>query len=155
MKSRVWVYLSDTPFSNEAEASLKNDIQQFLAGWNAHGTSLSSSFEIRHHQIIIIKADEEKFGASGCSIDKQLRFIKETEAKYGVSLLNRLLVAYHENGHIKIVHSSKIKDLLDQGVLNENTKIFNVGVGNEVELNEHFEQPLKNSWLSRFIPSGV
>jgi len=151
MNNRVWVYLSDKTFSPEVESGLKADVQNFLAGWNAHGTSLSSSFEIRHEHFIIISADEEKFSASGCSIDKQLRFIKDTEQKYGLSLLNRLLVAYKAGDEIKVIHSSKIPELLSAGQINENTLVFNVGVGNDTELKNNFEIPLKESWLSKFL----
>lgn len=155
MKNRVWVYLSDKPFSPDLETSLAADVRNFLADWNAHGTSLSSSFEIRDHHFIIIQADEEKFEASGCSIDKQLRFIKELEQKYGLSLLNRLVVAYKSGEEVKTVHSSKVPALLASGHLTENTLVFNVGVGNDEELKNNFQIPLKQSWLARFISHKV
>lgn len=151
MNSRVWVYLSDRSFSPEVESSLKADVQHFLNDWNAHGTALSASYELVHHHFIIISADEEKFSASGCSIDKQVRFIKDTEQKYGISLLNRLLVAYKAGEEIMVVHSSKIPELLDAGLMNENTPVFNVGVGSNGELDKNFEIPLKESWLAKFL----
>ncbi len=149
--NRVWVYLSETILDDATSASLKTDLQHFLAGWNAHGTSLSSSFEISHNRFIIIKADEEKFAASGCSIDKQFQFIKATEKKYNLSLLNRLIIAYKEANEIKVVHSSKIPELLSSGQINENTIIYNVAVANESELVTNFEIPLSKSWLAKFL----
>jgi hypothetical protein len=151
MKNRVWVYLSDKPFSPDVETALAADVASFLEDWNAHGTALSSSFALSHHQFIIIQADEEKFSASGCSIDKQLRFIKESEQKYGLSLLNRLIVAYRAGNEIKTVHSSRIPALLAAGGMNENTLVYNVGVGNDSELKDNFEIPLKQSWLAKFL----
>jgi len=151
MDNRVWVYLSDKTFSPEVETGIKADIQTFLNDWNAHGTSLSASYAILHHHFIIVKADEEKFSASGCSIDKQLRFVKEAEQKYGLSLLNRLIVAYKEGNDIKVVHSAKIPELLVAGQINESTIVFNVGVGNDAEFAAKFEIPLKESWLAKFL----
>jgi len=153
MSNRVWVYLSDKSFSPEVESGIKADLQNFLKDWNAHGTSLSASYDILQNHFIIIRADEEKFSASGCSIDKQLRFVKETEQKYGLSLLNRLIVAYKEGNDIKVIHSAKIPELLVAGQISENTIVFNVGVGNDAEFAAKFEIPLKESWLAKFLHS--
>jgi len=151
MANRVWVYLSDKAITGEVESALTVDIIAFLKEWNAHGTSLSASYEILQKRFIIIKADEEKFSASGCSIDKQLRFIKDAEQKYSLSLLNRLLIAYKVGEEIELIHSSKIPELLAAGKINENTTVFNVGVGNEAEFANNFQIPLKESWLSKFL----
>lgn len=151
MNSRVWIYLSEKPFDEGTTTSIKNDLNGFLAGWNAHGTALSASAELLHNHFIIIKADEEKFAASGCSIDKQFQFIKGLEQKYGLSLLNRLVIAYKNSNDIKTVHSSKVPQLLNEGVLNENTTVFNVGVGTDSEFAVNFEIPLSKSWLAKFL----
>jgi hypothetical protein len=151
MNNRVWVYLSDKFFDDAIIVSLKEDMQKFLSGWNAHGTALSASADVLHKCFIVIKADEEKFTASGCSIDKQFQFIKEAEKKYDLSLLNRLMVAYKAGNEIKIIHSAKIPELLASGQMNENTIVFNVGVGSENELAGNFEIPLHKSWLAKFL----
>lgn len=154
MDNRVWVYLSDKPFGPTLEAQLKEEIANFLREWNAHGTALSATYELRHNHFIIIRADEEKFTASGCSIDKQLRLVKDLERKHSLSLLNRLLVAYRGPAGVEVVHSAKIPQLLADGTLHENTLVFNVGVGSDKELSEHFEIPLKESWLAKYLKTA-
>jgi hypothetical protein len=149
--NRVWVYLSNKPFDEQTENSLKADVQNFLLGWNAHGKALTASSEILHHYFIIIRADEEQYSASGCSIDKQFQFIKETEKKYNLSLLDRLIVAYKNENEVFVVHSSKISQLLKDGVINENTIVFNTTLSNESEFKTSFELPLKESWLNKFL----
>ena len=151
MENRVWVYLSDKAFSAGQLTDLRADVEAFLKEWNAHGTSLESSFEILKDRFIIIRADEEKFSASGCSIDKQLRFIKEVEQKYGVSLLNRLLVAYEGTSGLKVVQANSIPSLLAGGELNGDTIVYNVGVGNDAEFKSSFAIPLKQSWLAKYL----
>lgn len=153
--TRTWIYLSDKPFDQRTETDLKTDIQNFLLTWNAHGKVLSASFEIRHHHFIIIKANEAQYSASGCSIDKQLQFIKELEKKHALSLLNRLVVAYKNQNDILVIHSSKIPQLLNQGLINENTLIFNIALSTEEELNTNFELPLNQTWLSKYQNSGT
>ena len=148
--NRIWIYLSDKPFNQQTETDLKTDIQNFLLTWNAHGKALSASYEIRHNHFIIIKADEAQYSASGCSIDKQLQFIKELEKKYAFSLLNRLMVACKVGNEILVTHSSKIPQLLTQDLINENTPVFNIALSTEEELNTNFELPLKQTWLSKY-----
>ena len=149
--NRVWVYLSNKPFDEQIENNLKTDVQNFLSGWNAHGKALTASSEILHHHFIIIKADEEQYSASGCSIDKQFQFIKETEKKYNLNLLDRLIVAYKNENGVFVTHSSKIPQLLKDGVINENTIVFNTTLSSESEYKTAFEIPLKESWLNKFL----
>src|ERR1700748_3245112 len=149
--NRVWIYLSNKPFDDQTESSIKSAIHNFLLGWNAHGQALSASFDILHKHFIIIKADEEQYSASGCSIDKQFQFIKETEKKYSLTLLDRLVVAYKNEDSVFLTHSSKIPQLLQDGVINENTLVFNTTVANENEFKITFEIPLKETWLSKFL----
>src|ERR1035437_167981 len=103
--NRVWVYLSENFLDDATIASLKIDLHLFLAEWKAHGEAMSASAEILHKHFIVIKADEENVTAGGCSIDNQFQFIKETEKKYNLSLLNRLIVAYKEGNEVKVIHS--------------------------------------------------
>ncbi|MFL5752153.1 MAG: ABC transporter ATPase, partial [Bacteroidia bacterium] len=121
--SRIWIYLSDKELDQDTEKSISVDLYLFLQNWKAHGNPLKTGYEIRDHRFIILSVDEEEFSASGCSIDKQVQFIKELEAKYGLSLLNRLLVAYPEGDKVKVVPSSKIPELLASGAINEGTMI--------------------------------
>ncbi|MBS1645744.1 MAG: ABC transporter ATPase [Bacteroidetes bacterium] len=145
--NRVWIYTSAKPFSAETEALLQEELRLFTQKWNAHGTALTSVYEILHHHFIVIKADEQKFSASGCSIDTQLRFIKELETKYQLVLLDRLQVAYTKEQEVRVVHASKIPQMLQENTINENTMVFNTSVSDEDAYKKYFEIPLKESWL--------
>ena len=149
--NRVWVYLSNKAFDEQTEMSLKNDLQTFLQGWNAHGQALSASAEISHKHFIIIKANEEQYSASGCSIDKQFQFIKGLEKKYNLTLLDRLLIAYKQGDAVVLTHSSKIPQLLSEGLINENTPVFDASLSTEEEFNTRFETPLSKTWLAKYL----
>lgn len=98
----------------------------------------------------MVKVNEEVTGASGCSIDKLTRFVKETEQAFRVELMNRLLVAHQNGENIEITHASKIKELLNQGTVTENTIVYNTSLANDSELMD-WEQPLKNTWLNKYL----
>ncbi len=153
--SRVWVYLSDKELSAEEEQMITADLHLFLTEWKAHGTPLATASQLTQQRFIIIAVDEDVYAASGCSIDKQLQFIKETEKKYNIHLLNRLLVAYQQNNKVEVIHSSKVQALLNEGVLNENTLVYNTAVSTGKEFKQVFVSPLKQTWLNRFITHKV
>ncbi|MHB8400372.1 MAG: hypothetical protein ACYDCN_00005 [Bacteroidia bacterium] len=149
--NRVWIYLSDKSFDEPSEINLKKDIHNFLLDWSAHGTKLSSSFEILYHQIIVIKADEVQCRAGGCSIDSQINFIKELEKKYALSLLNRLLVAYKKEDKLAVTPLSNIDSFFSAGFIDKNTLIIDTSISSEEEYNHSFEKPLKETWLNNHI----
>ena len=148
--SRVWAYIISKELNAEQLDQISYSGKNFISGWTAHEQKLTASFEIFKNKIIIIKVNEDITNASGCSIDKLTRFIKETESQFEIELLNRFLVAYKSGEDLEIVHSSKVKELLNQNVLSENTVILNTSIANENELN-NWEQPLKTTWLNKYL----
>jgi hypothetical protein len=148
--NRVWAYTISKPLNVADTDVLLQSGQNFAKGWTAHDQQLTASFEIFKNKIIVVKVNEEVTGASGCSIDKLTRFVKETEQSFNIELMNRLLVAYKQGDDLEITHSSKVKDLLANGTMNENTVIYNTSLANEEEL-KNWEQPLKNTWLNKYL----
>lgn len=148
--SRVWAYIISKELSKEDLDSLQQSGNQFVIGWTAHENKLSAEFSILFNRIILVKVNENVHEASGCSIDKLTRFIKETEQKFNIELLNRLLVAYKIGETVEVAHASKIKELLAQNSISENTLILNTALANENDL-KNWEQELKNTWLSKYL----
>lgn len=132
--------------------SVSRELDSFLKSWSAHGVQLSASFEILHNHIIIIKADEKQFTASGCSIDKQVHFMQYIEKQTGLNFFNRMLLAFEKEGKFFIYPSSKTNELLENGILNEDSPVYNLTVSSEDELTNNFQVPLKNTWLKKYIP---
>jgi sulfur carrier protein ThiS len=152
--SRVWAYIIGKKLSTEELNSLKDAGNLFVLSWTAHERQLTASFEIFKDRIIIVKVNEDVTGASGCSIDKLTRFIKEAEKQFSIELLNRLIVAYKNDNEVEVVHSSKIKELLSENKISENTVIYNTSILTQNELNT-WEQPLKETWLNKYISEKI
>jgi hypothetical protein len=148
--NKVWTYIISRDLTETELNDLRIQGQNFVKSWTAHEMQLQASFEIFKNKIIIVKVNEDVTGASGCSIDKLARFIKDSEANFHIELLNRLLVAIKTDKGIEVVHSSKIKELLGTGIISENTIVYNTASAKENELN-NWEQPLKNTWLSKYL----
>lgn len=151
MKQRVWVYTISRLLNQEELLDLATKCRAFVSTWTAHDISLDATFEIYKNRLLIIKVNEEKYNASGCSIDKQLRFIKELENQFQVEMLNRLLVAFQNNNEVDVVKSTEIRKLLDSGKIDEETIVYNNTITDSIQLSEHWKIPLKNSWLNKYL----
>src|SRR4051812_5288495 len=126
--SRVWTYIINKELSAEEISVLAANGNDFVNAWTAHDNKLTATFEIFKNRILIVKVNEDIHAASGCSIDKLTRFIRELEVKFSLQLLNRLLVAYKNGEKIEVVHSSQIKELLEQKIISESTIVYNTSL---------------------------
>jgi hypothetical protein len=148
--NRAWAFIISKPLSDLQLSQVMEAGKRFVSSWTAHENKLAGSFEILYKRIIVVTVNEDVNGASGCSIDKLTRFIKETETAFAIELLNRLLVAYKNGNDVEVMHTSKIKALLADNTITENTIVLNTALANENELRD-WEQPLKNTWLSKYL----
>ncbi len=148
--NRAWTYIINKSLSVDELSLITEAGTEFVTSWTAHEQKLMGSFEIYKNQIIIVKVNEQVTSASGCSIDKLTHFIKKIETQFNVELLNRLLIAYKSKDDVSVVHSSKIKELLQTNIINENTIVYNTSISNQNEL-QNWEQPLKNTWLAKYL----
>jgi len=147
---KVWAYLSNAALSKEQENQILAEGRAFVNSWTAHENPLKADFTIHAHRILLVTVDEDLHNASGCSIDKLLRFIKDTEKKHGLDLLNRLLVAIDGTSEMSVFHSSKVPELIENGTLTAESLVYNTAVSNESELAQWL-QPLHTTWLKKYL----
>lgn len=146
--NRAWTYIINKELSQQELELMREKGKKFVEAWTAHEQKLTGDFTIFKDRIILVTVNENVNAASGCSIDKLTRFIKQLELEFGLELMNRLLVAYENKGKVNMIHSSKIKELLNSGEITGNTIIYNTSVSNQEEL-KNWEQPLKDTWLNK------
>lgn len=150
MAEKVWIYVLSREMSAEEIGQLSFNCKNFVDSWTAHEQKLNAGFEIYKSRLLIFRVDESAYEASGCSIDKLLRFVKDQEKQFNLELLNRLLVVMDLNGAILITHSSKIKDMLAAGTINGDTLVYDTAVSSSEQLKE-WKKPLKDTWLSKYL----
>ena len=150
--SRVWIYQSDREFTSEEVAEIDKLAKDFVAGWASHGNALVAGIDIRYNRFLIIAADEKQAIASGCSIDKSVHFVKALAHRFHTDLFDRMLVAYRQGERVEVATMQAFEQLLAEGVVNEDTLVFNNLVTDKAELMTKWEVPVKNSWHSRLLP---
>ncbi len=156
LHSRVWIYQSIREFSENEITQLKTKAESFISEWTSHGKTMSACIEIFHNRFIIVCVDEKTTSASGCGIDKSVKFIQQLESDLGGNtfLLDRMNVAYRQarlNGKVgqgKIIscHISEIKNLLAFPERQKGITVFNNLVNSKEELEQNWEVPLEKSW---------
>jgi hypothetical protein len=150
-ESRIWIYQSNRKFSDAEFSEIETDLQSFLNGWAAHGTSLESSYLLKYNRFIILAVDQEVQPATGCSIDSSVEFIQSLEKKYDVDLLDKMNVTFKLGEHIAHKTLLDFKKMTKDKAVTENTIVFNNLVNNIEEFNDSWEVPAMDSWHSRFF----
>lgn len=154
--SRVWVYQSSRTFTQEECNILQQKIDAFTTDWSAHKLQLKSSGKIVYSQFIVLIVDENQHEASGCSIDKSVKFIQEIEKEYSVSLMDRMQIAYKKDANsIAICSLHDLGKLAEENKINSKTIVFNNLVATKNEFDSNWEIAIENSWHKNFIPQIV
>lgn len=146
---RAWIYQSNRFFETEEVQKIEQILEEFVQQWTAHGSQLAGSYEIRYSLFIILKVDEEKAMVTGCSIDKSVHLLKKIEQELGISLFDRLQLAYRReaNAPIQVVSQENFRELLRTGEIDHDRVIvFNNMITSVQELDMKWEVPMKDSW---------
>ena len=149
--SRVWVYQSNRPFDGDEVEKINHQLSQFVDKWVSHNRALKAYGGIYHNQFIVLMVDESQAGASGCSIDSSVHFIKSLEAHFQVDFFDRMNFAYLENGVVKTAPRPEFSDLFHASKIGDNTLVFNNLVKDKAEFEASWIVALKDSWHARMV----
>jgi hypothetical protein len=150
-QSRVWIYQSDRELYDDEVKQLHEILNNFASEWTAHNHQLKAKSEIRYNRFLILIVDENQAGASGCSIDKSVNFIKRLEQEFGLNLLDRFNLAYREGEKVLSAPRDEFEELLRSGKINSNTIVYNNLVQNLEQLETKWEVPFKDSWHNQLF----
>ncbi|MFD2147788.1 ABC transporter ATPase [Mucilaginibacter antarcticus] len=144
--SRVWVYQSDKKLTDDVVQQVQQRLDAFATQWTAHNNQLKARGEVRYNRFLILIIDETQAGASGCSIDKSVRFMQDLEKEFNINLFDRFNLAYRDADEVLSLPRHGFEELLKNGTINTNTIVYNNLVQNLSELQNKWEVPFKDSW---------
>lgn len=150
-KARVWIYQSDRKFSEKETQELESGSQQFAEKWAAHGTGLTASAKVFHDQFLVLAVDESAHGASGCSIDSSVAFVKQAEQRFGVNFFDRTKVAFLLKDEIYLESIQNLKNKIEVGEIAKDTLTFNNLVATKEEMKDNWLSPAQDTWLERYF----
>jgi hypothetical protein len=145
--SRIWIYQSNRPFSESEVVEINEQLYNFYVQWKSHGDEVKGWAKLVFAQFIVVMADENTSGVSGCSTDGMVRIMKSVERQYHVDLFDRLTITFLVNDKPQPLPMQQVKYALQKGYIETDTLLFN----NLVDTKEKFENewliPLSKSWL--------
>ncbi len=144
--SRVWIYQSDKELTDEQASGLLQSLNKFATEWTAHNHQLKAKAEVRYNRFLILIVDESQAGASGCSIDKSVNFLKKMEQEFNINLFDRFNFAYREGNEVLSAPRLQFEELLKSGKINNQTIVFNNLIQDLAQLQTKWEVPFKDSW---------
>jgi hypothetical protein len=151
--SRVWVYQSSRLFSLGEALQVEEILNAFAVNWKSHGTPVKGYANLYFGQFIILMADENATGVSGCSTDSSVRMIKEIEQIFNVSLFDRQSLAFVVKDKVELLPLSQLNYALERGFITTETLYFNNLVQTKQELATKWIIPVKESWLAKRVRS--
>jgi hypothetical protein len=149
--SRVWIYQSSRLFFMSEAIQIEDLLNNFIAKWNSHGTPVKGFGTLFFGQFIILMADENATGVSGCSTDSSVHLMKEIEQLYQVSLFDRQNLAFVIKDKIQLLPLNQLHYAYNNQFINSDTLYFNNLVQTNNELKTNWLIPVKESWLSKKI----
>jgi hypothetical protein len=148
-ESRVWVYQSNRLFTLSEALHIEELLENFVKGWNSHGTPVKGFATLFFGQFIILMADETATGVSGCSTDSSVRLIKEIENMFHVSLFDRQTLAFVKNEKVQLIPMNQLNYAVENGFIDGNTLYFNNTILDKKGLEENWLISAKDSWLGK------
>lgn len=147
-RSRVWIYQSTRPFTEEQAREIDEQILQFTSQWQVHGKPAKGWGKLLFNRFVVMMADESFEAISGCSTDSMVRIIKSIERQYECNLFDRLSITFLVKGKPEVLPMNQVQFALDKGYISADTLLFNNLVGSKREMLEQWLQPLSKSWMA-------
>jgi hypothetical protein len=144
LSSRVWVYASNRALSSTESTFVQDEINEFVKQWATHGKELVAKGAVLFDRFIILAVDEQKVGASGCSIDSSVHFVKALGKELDVNFFDRLNLYIIKEQEIKQIHISEMVNFADWS-------LFDPMIANVEQLVTSWIVPVKESVL---FPQG-
>lgn len=148
--ARLWVFASERPLASDETTRLLDAVDAFLASWHAHQVPLMCARDWRHDQFLLVGADEQAAGVSGCSIDALVRSMKALGADLGVSLLDHGAVHFREGSQVRRLSRDAFGASAEAGEVSPETLVFDNTVTSVGALRAGgWERPASTSWHQR------
>jgi len=153
--TRVWIYQSSRLFTLSEALQLEEELKQFGENWLSHGASVNASCFLFFGYFIILMADEAEITVSGCSTDSSVRFVKNIEQSYNVSLFDRTNLAFIVKDKIELLPLSQVNYAIQNGYISDSTLFFDNAIQDISAFKNKWIVPLADSWLGKRLNNKI
>lgn len=150
--ARVWVFGLSAPLAADGAAELLRHVDDYLAGWSAHGEPLTCARDWRDGRFLVIGVDQSQAGASGCSIDALFRILQRVERSLGATLLSGGRVFYRDAvGAVQCVDRATYAARAREGLVGADTPVFDTTLTSAGDYRARFERAASASWHAQLV----
>jgi hypothetical protein len=148
--ARLWIFPAARSLSAAEGERLLAETDAFIAGWAAHGVPLTAARDLRLDRFLMVAADEEAAGVSGCSIDALVRRMDRLGSALGVDLLDHGPVVYRDGGVIRHVSRDGFAALAASATVTVDTVVFDNTITTVGDVRSgRWERPAADTWHAR------
>lgn len=149
--SKVWIYQSNRDFTAAELNEIGSALEAFSKEWTSHKMEVKATGVILMNRFIVLVADESLNLVGGCSIDSSVKFIREIENHFAITLLDRTKMMFESEGVMKEISLNQLEENISAGIIEPETIYFNNTVTTLDEMKSKWQQTVKDSWMaSRF-----
>lgn len=153
--ARTWVFGSDVAVVGAAADTLLASVDDFLAGWHAHGTPLHCAREWRDDRFLAVGVDVSQEMASGCSIDGLFRTLQRMDREIGARLVGAGRVFYRAaNGAVAQAPRTTLGQLIADHEIGAETAVFDLSLTTARAWRDAFEKRAASSWMSSYFAAA-
>lgn len=150
--TRVWIYIADRELNARERQIAEKELSEFSRSWISHNKQLKARGGIYFHRLAVLAVDESMAGASGCSIDDSVRFLRKLGNQMGIDFFNRMQFAYlDEKGKLKVLSQEAFRKKYRAGEIEDDTMVLDPLVDRKDAFERALFKPLSDSWHLRFV----
>ena len=148
--SKVWIFQSIIKLKHKEKVFLKKELDFFLHEWKSHGNELKADYILFKSHFIIISVDKFFFEASGCSLDKLFKKIKNLGSYLDKDFFQRDYIFFETlDEEIKSLKISDFKNELNNNILNPSI-IYDNSIYFLKDLHKEWKKSPKN-WKNKYM----
>ena len=146
--SKCWIYQSSRTLTSAESAEAEIALINFAHEWTAHKLDLKSTGKVLLNRFFVLVVDESLNPASGCSIDTSVKFIREMENHFNISLLDRTVLLFEKNEKLFEVQLSQLNEKILSGEIQSNMVYFDNSISSLSEMKNNWKIQVSKSWIA-------
>ena len=150
--SRVWIYQSSRIFGLSEALAIEKMLDDFTTDWKSHGIPVKGFGTLFFGQFIVLMADEEKTGVSGCSTDSSVRLIKSIEENFKIDMFDRTSLGFVIKEKIQLLPMGQLEYAIENGFIQADTLFIDNTIQDKYALENEWFKPVNKSWIARRFP---
>lgn len=153
-EARIWIYQANRPLQPEETSTLLPMTREFLERWAAHGRPLQCSATLLYDQFLVLAVEESYQGATGCSVDASVQFVRQLEQTFQISLLDRTQIAFRRTNDTVVTSLNQLKAQIQAGAADADLLVFDNTITQKAALANQWLIPVKESWLGKYFAAA-